>query len=118
MVMKKNVFIIALGIISLSVFAGNEPKASQRNSSAPASLTVVVTDRNSGEALPGVLVTIKESGEKLFTDLDGKFEIKGMPAGTYTLSASYISYKELASKAISLTPGTASELVIELTPDR
>lgn len=51
-----------------------------------------VIDANNGEPIIGANVLIEGTNIGSATDLDGKFEIKNIPAGTYNLQISYISY--------------------------
>ncbi len=57
------------------------------------SLSGQVIDNGTGEALAGVLVKIDESGKKIYTDFEGKFEISGLFPGSYSISTSLISYE-------------------------
>ena len=56
-------------------------------------LTGTVTDASSGEVLPGVNVFIPELQRGAATDPEGKFTIKNLEFGTYTIRATYIGYK-------------------------
>ncbi len=51
-----------------------------------------VTDANTGETLIGATILYGE-GKGGVSDLDGQFELK-VPAGTYTIRASYVGYME------------------------
>ena len=57
------------------------------------SLSGQVVDNGTGETLAGVLVKIDESGKKIYTDFEGKFEIPDLLPGRYSISTSLISYE-------------------------
>ena len=44
-----------------------------------------VTDRNSKETLIGAVVSVEGTNVKAVTDVDGRFELRGLKDGTYTL---------------------------------
>lgn len=55
-------------------------------------LTGTVTDRATGETLPGVTITIEGTTLGAVTDVDGVYTILGVPVGTYTVRAEYTGY--------------------------
>ncbi len=57
------------------------------------SITGTVTDAESGETIPGVNVSIPELNIGAATDVDGEYTIEGVPAGTHTLSVSFVGYQ-------------------------
>ena len=59
-----------------------------------------VTDADTGDALPGANVVIEGTTLGTATDQDGRYTISGVPAGTHTLTASFIGYEDL-SKVIT-----------------
>jgi iron complex outermembrane recepter protein len=68
-------------------------------SQAQVALTGTVKDALSGLGLPGAAVIYGE-GKGTVTDFDGKFELV-LPAGTYTVQATYVGYQTL-SKEVKL----------------
>lgn len=52
-----------------------------------------ITDSKTGEAIIGANVVLAGTTIGAATDLEGKFLISNVPAGTYTLAISYITYK-------------------------
>jgi len=52
----------------------------------------VVTDGETKQPLPGVNVIVEETSLGAATDIHGEFIILNIPAGSYTLRASYIGY--------------------------
>lgn len=53
-----------------------------------------VTDRATGEPLPGTNVVLLELNRGSSTDPNGEYVIASVPEGTYTMIASFIGYKE------------------------
>jgi outer membrane receptor protein involved in Fe transport len=51
-----------------------------------------VKDRETGEALPGVNVLVEGTSRGAATDINGEYVILNLPAGNYTLRASFIGY--------------------------
>ena len=49
-----------------------------------------VLDGTTSETLPGVNVVIQDLDRGAATDVDGRFEISGVPVGSYTLLASFV----------------------------
>ena len=47
----------------------------------------------SGNPLPGVAVVIKNSNKGSITDIDGRFQLKNIPDGDYTLLISFMGFK-------------------------
>lgn len=60
-----------------------------------ATIEGVASDAASGETLPGATVLLKGTTYATTTDLDGYYELKNVPAGSYTLVASFIGYHPL-----------------------
>lgn len=59
---------------------------------AQVSISGTVTDSETGEAVPGVNIFISELQRGAATDADGTYNISGVPAGTYTVRATFIGY--------------------------
>lgn len=68
-----------------------------------------IYDEASGEPLFGVAVSVVGTQTGAVTDFDGDFELQLSP-GTYTLSASFISYNSLNLEGISVSPGEVTVL--------
>jgi hypothetical protein len=84
------------------------------NAYAQVNVTGTVTDRNTGELLPGVNVFVQQLQRGDATNLDGEFSIANVPSGTYTLVVTFIGYERYQT---SLTVGNVDlNLDIELTP--
>lgn len=71
-------------------------------------LSGTITDGATGEPIPFANVSIEENGNVVtggMTDFDGKFSIKPIPAGKYTVSASYVGYATLQYSNVQIPAG-------------
>ncbi|TKC60314.1 TonB-dependent receptor [Pedobacter hiemivivus] len=66
------------------------------------SLKGYVYDQKTGEAIAGASVQLEQTDKAVLTGLDGSFEIKHPPAGTFTLKVSYLMYKALLKQIVIL----------------
>lgn len=78
--MKLTIYTILLMLASLTMQA--------------ATLKGTITDARTGEPLIGATVTLANTKFGGTVGLDGNYVIKGVPAGTYTCIAQYISYQK------------------------
>ena len=85
-----------LGAILAAVFSvGAGAQDANASSDVVAETSVVtgkVTDARTGANLKGALVTIEEAGRSTSTNDLGEFRFANMPAGTATLSVSFLGY--------------------------
>ena len=65
-------------------------------------LTGIVSDASNGQGLPGAHVIIVGTNRGASTDVDGKFSIIGIPAGEYTIRATYIGYQTVEVKNLQI----------------
>ena len=79
------------------------------------SISGIVTDAETGETLPGVNVLIEELEVGGATDAEGLYEIRGVPAGDYTLVASFVGYEDF-EQAVSVSADETVEVNIALQP--
>lgn len=56
------------------------------------SITGQVTDAETGETLPGVNVVLAETDQGTATDVNGEYALTGIPAGNYTLRATFVGF--------------------------
>lgn len=78
------------------------------------SVSGMVIDEETGEALQGVIVTITPGNSNKETDESGKFIFQGLHPQKYTLQFQKKSY-QTNRKNIILTAGEAAEFVVPLT---
>jgi len=77
--MKKCLFLFLFLLINLIGFSQN-------------SITGTIIDNESKEPIPGATIIIKELQKGVMSDIDGNYEFKNIDSGSYTLSASFVSY--------------------------
>jgi len=69
-----------------------------------------VVDAKTGEGLPAVNVIVKGTYYGAATDFDGKFEIKNVNPGTYTVEISIIGYKKVTITGVKVRAGEVTDL--------
>ncbi len=78
-------------------------------------ITGVVRDQATGETMPGVNVVIEGTLRGASTGTDGEFSISGVPAGTYCLNLTFISYKPLRVDGVEVETGAATVINAAMT---
>jgi outer membrane receptor protein involved in Fe transport len=81
------------------------------------SITGVVTDAKTGEAVIGANAVIQGTTVGAATDLEGKFTINNLKPGTYDLAVSFITYKTHVLKAVVVESGSITNLSVALQED-
>lgn len=79
-----------------------------------ATITGIIKDKKDNSELIGVSVLIKGTSFGAATDINGKFIIKNIRPGDYTLEISYIGYSKVVLTGIKLKAGETKELNIQL----
>ena len=86
------------------------------NGQATGSVSGVVVDSETGETLIGANVLISGTSIGAQSDLDGQFEIPGLPPGEYDVEVSYIGYLTTRVASVRIESGAGARLGIELAP--
>ncbi|MBC8044019.1 MAG: carboxypeptidase-like regulatory domain-containing protein, partial [Rhizobacter sp.] len=124
-------FLLIISATSFQVLYAQEvppPTGGPATTGGLARLTGKVTDKDSGEELIGVSVSVVGTRTGASTNVDGVFNIQVAP-GTYDVRASYIGYKPQTVKTVVITAAgpnradfnlevegvTAQEIVVEAT---
>lgn len=93
--MKALLFTVLFTVfVSFSFAAEKESKVESKTEATTVSLSGQVVDQESQEALVGVKVSLEGTDKVAYTDFDGNYQLNGIEAGQYSLTASYISYRE------------------------
>ncbi|WP_417589279.1 TonB-dependent receptor domain-containing protein [Owenweeksia hongkongensis] len=78
----------------------------------PGSLRGTITDAQNGETVPFANVVIKDQGGAVVaggaSDLDGKYNINPVNAGTYIVEVSFTGYATITTTDFIITPNTAT----------
>jgi hypothetical protein len=72
-----------------------------------------------GAALPGVRVEVSRDGSAMvaFTDRDGRFEVRNLPTGTYSVAAELPGFASMTRRSVVVADRTdALEFTLELAP--
>ncbi len=98
-------FLVALLILSFwtITFAGTKGKITGR-----------VTDKESGEALPGANVVLVGTSLGTATDADGQYFILSVPIGTYSLKVSYMGYNSVNVSNVKVIQDLVTEVNIDM----
>jgi len=87
---------------------------------AQGTLKGVITDASNGETLIGANILVSSTDASVskgtVTNIDGRFEITGLLAGTYFARISYVGFTDQRITDIVIVNGQATELNIALTP--
>lgn len=75
-----------------------------------------VVDGTTGEPLVSATVYVEETEQGAVTDMDGKYALRNMNPGTYTLRVSYVSYAAKVITDVEVEEGQALTLDITLEP--
>ncbi len=75
-----------------------------------------VTDASTGDAMAGANVVLEELKRGMPAVVDGSYRIENVPAGTYTLVASFIGYDTVRVEDVLITPGAERRLDVALEP--
>jgi outer membrane receptor protein involved in Fe transport len=78
------------------------------------SISGKITDKKTGESLPGVNVVLKGTYYGAATDIDGKFNISSISPGTYNIEVSLIGYKSVQFTGYTIDAGKNKKIDIEL----
>ena len=74
-----------------------------------------ITDKNNNEELIGANVMVVGTTTGASTDLDGKYQIKGLQPGKYSIKVSYISYQSVTVENIEVKENQTTSVNISLT---
>jgi outer membrane receptor protein involved in Fe transport len=105
--MFKKVLVVLLIAVALPTFVMAQSSGK---------LLGVATDKQTGEALPGVNVILEGTTTGSATDIDGYYVILNVPVGVYTIRASYIGYKDYVIENVRVSAGISTEINFALDP--
>jgi hypothetical protein len=80
-------------------------------------ITGVVLDKNTQEALIGATVVLEGTNLGAQTDADGKFQIRSIPPKSYNIKINYVGYLPKVLYNVVVTTGNIQTFNIELEPE-
>ncbi|MEZ4920016.1 MAG: TonB-dependent receptor [Saprospiraceae bacterium] len=101
-----------LNILFWSLFA------LQAQAQISGSVSGSIKDKLTQEPLIGASIFVEEANMGSISDIDGNFEIKNIPPGSYNIKASYLGYGDETRFNVVITSGNANQLNFELEPER
>ena len=101
--MNKLISLILVFILFNISFAGNTGK-----------IFGTVTDKGTGEPLPGVNVFLRETSFGAASDLSGEFFLLNIPPGTYVVEYDYIGYNTIVLEQVQVQTDQTTILNVEM----
>lgn len=74
----------------------------------------IVTDKNTGETLPGVQVIIEGTDHGAVTNIDGYYEIYKVPPGEYELFIEYLGYTSIKVLGVEVVVDSTTILNLQM----
>ena len=105
--MKQIILFLIIFITSIQFTLADNPIVPETNNNLQITIKGKVIDKKTKEALVGATISIGNSEYKVYTDLEGNFEIKNVKEGNYNIVVSYISYN---SSLIEQTIAKSNEI--------
>lgn len=94
----------------------NISQASAQETSQAGKVTGTVVDSKTGDTIIGANVVITGTTRGTATDIDGRFTLKNIEPGEYSLTVTYISYARKTITGVKVKPGETVTLNISLSP--
>lgn len=74
-----------------------------------------IVDKETGEGIMFANIVLQETTLGTMTDFDGKFSLAGVPAGTYKMRVTVLSYTDLFVNELEVKDGETTTLNLEMT---
>ncbi|MFT5969904.1 MAG: hypothetical protein ACI8ZO_000403 [Flavobacteriales bacterium] len=103
-------------LLALIIFVGAASVAAAQSGT----LKGVVTEKSTGESIPTANVIVKQDGQVVngtVADFDGRYTIKPLNPGTYTIEVSFIGYATQPISGVIISPNKIEFLNISLTKE-
>lgn len=98
--MKKSILLLALWLVGVMAYGQSSIRGNIKNA-------------NSAEELVGANIVLVSTGRGATADLNGNFEIRNIPAGSYTLRATYLGFESFTTE---INVPSTDGIQIELNP--
>ena len=103
------------GALALGIAAARPVAVHAQEAAATVTVRGRVIDRASGQPIAGARVEFPQAKERLYTDGDGYFAVRGLPEGEQPISIVHLGHLRVM-QSVSLRPGEHS-FVIRMTAD-
>jgi len=115
--MKTKALLFITMLVLGSVVYANTNKGLEKAAAplATSSLSGIVLDKSTGEALTGVEIKLEGTNKSTYTDFHGKFIFENIKPGNYQISASFISYNDAHIGNIKVENNELHALNLKLT---
>ena len=100
---KKLIILVVVLSLPISAFSATVGK-----------IVGTITDRETGDPLPGANVVINGTSLGAATGVNGQFIILNIPVGTYTLSADFIGYRRVSISNLRVSQDLTTSIDFEL----
>ncbi len=84
---------------------------------SPSNVKGTIVDGATGDILIGANVIIDGTSLGAASDLNGQYNIRNIPAGTYSIVYKYLGYRQQVMTEIKLLPGKTMEIEVTLQPE-
>ncbi|MEW5797181.1 MAG: TonB-dependent receptor [Candidatus Zixiibacteriota bacterium] len=101
-------------LVLLAICLAGEEAAGQTHAKDEGKVHGRVTEQETGQPLIGVTVALRGTKLGAFTDLEGFFEITGVPSGSYTLVATSVGFDTATVTPILIKAGETTEVSLKL----
>lgn len=100
-------------VILFSLFVLGLQAQTPSSSAKTGTVKGVVTDKKTGEPLPGVYLQLAGTNLYTYSDLNGNFEFKEVKAGLVEIKVKYVSYNGITVSG-NVAPGAVLNLPVKL----
>ncbi|MCC6477488.1 TonB-dependent receptor [bacterium] len=107
--------LIRLFLLFLIVLAS--AAIAQEAAVTPGSISGLIVDTETGEAMIGVSVMLEGTTQGTASDLDGNFLIRSVAPGSYNIIANYIGYARLNVTGVVVTSGKPTSLNLKMATE-
>jgi hypothetical protein len=103
--------LVGLWLLAPTMLSGQQSAAPP---DATGVLSMLVTSRDDGQALPYGTIAVEQIGITRFTDITGRLTFRNLPAGRYTLHIREIGYAP-SDTSVTVTAGVPTEVTVALS---
>ena len=91
--------------------------AGAQNEASTGAITGVVVEEGRGEPMPGANVRLKGTSTGTSTDLNGRYRIDNLEAGTYDLVFSFVGFQQKTLTGVEVESGGSTTVDVTLAEE-